>query len=163
SDSDDVEFMGQLGFLGDTDDVLMFTTRCQNGAFTGHYVDSTGTSRTVQSQVAEVVWFLRPTLLVDPSSSAASTVLASPPTFTLYRRTYLVMPTYQGNRTVINPDPKYQPKGSLLLPTADYYLDNDISVHYDLTGNLVPNTLGDLTKRECRYGHAFINNPAPAV
>lgn len=152
-DSDDVEFVKQLGFLGDNDDVLMFTTRCQNGAFTGHYVDSTGTSRTVQSQVAEVVWFLRPTLLVDPSSGAASTVLTTPLTFTLYRRAYLVMPTYQGNSTSFNAT---TPSGVELLPTTDFYSKYDISAHCDTSGNYVANTLGDLTKRECRYGHNFI-------
>jgi hypothetical protein len=47
----------------------------------------------------------------------------------------------------------------LLLPSTTFYESNDISVHYDLnTGTLVANTLGDLTKRECRYGHAFINS-----
>jgi hypothetical protein len=140
-------------FLGDTDDVLMFTTRCKNGAFTGKYQDISGTSRTVQSQVAEVVWFLRPTLLVDPSSSAAATTPANPPTYTLYRRTYLVMPTYQGQPTTITAS---SPPGTLKLPDTTFYENNDLSVHYDLnTGSFVPNTLGDLTKRECRFGHHF--------
>ncbi len=145
-------------FLGDTDDVLMFTARCKDGAFSGHY-----NGKQVQSQIAEVVWFLRPTMLVDPSSGAGiATVQASPPTFTLYRRTFLVLPTYQGNPTVIT---ARQLSPQLWLPNANFYQNNDISVHYEINGsagNFVPNSLGDLAKRECRFGHAFINNASLA-
>jgi hypothetical protein len=136
-------------FLGDTDDVLMFTVRSKDGNFSGRYTDSTGTTQTVQSPVAEVVWFLRPTLLSD------GTTMATPPTFTLYRHAYLVMPTYQGSATSITA----MPTGALLLPPATFYQNNDISAHYDIVGGkFVANTLGDLTKRECRFGHAFIND-----
>jgi hypothetical protein len=141
-------------FLGDTDDVLMFTVRSKDAAFTGHY-----NSTPVQSQIAEVVWFLRPTMLVDPSSSGTATVPASPPTFTLYRHTYLVLPTYQGNPTAITATPI----ASALLPNTTFYQNNDISVHYDLVaGNFVPNSLGDLAKRECRFGHNFVSNASSA-
>ena len=140
-------------FLGDTDDVLMFTVRSKDGSFSGRYTDSTGTPQTVQSPVAEVVWFLRPTLI------SGGTTIATPPTFTLYRHTYLVMPTYQGNPTSITATPS----GALMLPPASFYQNNDISVHYDIVGaKLVANTLSDLTKRECRFGHAFIDNPGLA-
>ncbi|HZZ30138.1 MAG TPA: hypothetical protein VFE46_19225 [Pirellulales bacterium] len=130
--------------MGDTDDVLMFTVRSKDGPFTGLY-----NGNTVQSQVAEVVWFLRPTLMSDGQT------IANPPTFTLYRRVFLVMPTYQGNATSISPTTN----GTLLIPALDFYTNNDISAHYDLAqGKFVANTLSDLTNRECRYGHAFINN-----
>ncbi len=144
-------------FLGDTDDVLMFTVRSKDAAFNGKYTNASGT-QTVQSQIAEVIWFLRPTMLVDPSGTGTATVQASPPTFTLYRHTYLVLPTYQGNPTVINAN-SVTPQ--LLLPDPQqFYQNNDLSVHYDLVaGKFVPNSLGDLAKRECRFGHALINNP----
>ncbi len=147
-------------FLGDTDDVLMFTVRSKDGSFTGRYTDTGGTTHTVQSQIAEVVWFLRPTMLVDPSGSGTATVQASPPTFTLYRHTYLVLPTYQGNPTAINAN---QPTSQLLLPDNNFYQNNDISVHYDLVASkFVPNSLGDLAKRECRFGHNFVSNSGSA-
>jgi len=157
----------ESNFLGDTDDVLMFTVRSKDGAFSGLYTDASGTTHTVQSQVAEVVWFLRPTLLVDPASASttAATVQASPPTFTLYRHTYLVLPTYQGNSTPLSGAAPSSPSG-LLLPLPGFYQTNDISAHIQLndagTPIAVPNTLGDLAKRECRFGHAFIKNTSLA-
>ena len=77
----------------------MFTVRSKEGPFTGKYwidyngngVVDAGEIQTVQSEVAEVVWFLRPTLKADGTSPT------DPPTFTLYRRVFLVLPTYQGN------------------------------------------------------------------
>jgi hypothetical protein len=153
-----VDTVTQAGpnFLGDTDDVLMFTVRSKDVPFTGLY---NGT--TVQSQVAEVVWFLRPTMIVDPSSSsAAATVQVSPPTFTLYRHTYLVLPTYQGSKTTLTGAAPTSTAG-LLLPVTNFYQNNDISAHIEVsngTAVAVANTLGDTTKRECRFGHAFINN-----
>jgi type II secretory pathway pseudopilin PulG len=51
--------------LGDTDDVLMFTSRSKDGPFVGQ-VNGT----TTQSEVAEVVWYLRPTLQVDGKTPA---------------------------------------------------------------------------------------------
>jgi hypothetical protein len=136
--------------LGDTDDVLMFTVRSKEGPFTGKYwrdtngngtVD-TGELQTVQSEVAEVVWFLRPTLKADGSTPV------DPLTYTLYRRVFLVMPTYQGSPTTFATTA--QTNWPHLQST--FYDNNDISVHTDGT-TIVANTLADLTKRECRYFH----------
>jgi hypothetical protein len=134
--------------LGDTDDVLMFTVRSKDGPFTGKY-----NGQQVQSEVAEVVWFLRPTMKAD------GTTLADPLTYTLYRRVFLVMPTYQNNPTNITEAPDTdEPK----LATKQFYENNDISVHTDtVNSKLVANTLGDLTKRECRYGHQPNPNDFP--
>ena len=56
--------------------------------------------------------------------------------------------------------------GGELLPQNSFYAGNDISAHVEVTSGNVPivvaNTLGDLTKRERRYGHAFVNNAAIA-
>ncbi len=111
--------------LGDSDDVLMFTARSKDGPFTGRY---NGT--TVQSEVAEVVWFLRPTMM------ASGTAQVDPPTFTLYRRAFLVMPTYNGNPVTVN-------EATYSANPQNY----DVSMHSDGNGNYIGNTLGDLTKR----------------
>jgi hypothetical protein len=159
-------------FLGDIDDILMFTVRSKEGPFTGRYVDPSGTQVTVQSEVAEVVWFLRPTMS-DPSNSGTAKVFTNPPTYTLYRRVFLVMPTYQGSPTKLDASAtKNLTASSVLLPQVDpngtgtsYFYDrNDVSVHIELQNNTpvaVANTLGDLTKRECRYGHGLVNSSTP--
>jgi hypothetical protein len=123
--------------LGDTDDVLMFTVRSKEGPFSGKYQ-----GQTVQSEVAEVMWFLRPTKKADGATDV------DPQTFTLYRRVFLVMPTYQGNpttftTTAVTTWPHIQ---------STFYDNSDISVHGEGT-TIVANTLADLTKRECRYFH----------
>lgn len=97
--------------VGDFDDILMFTTRSAGRPFVGRYGAST-----IQSDVAEVAWFIRGR--------------------TLYRRVLLVAPS-----------------ASLGAIVAPYYANCDISARLDGGGNLVANTLGDLTKRECRYAH----------
>jgi type II secretory pathway component PulJ len=55
---------------------------------------------------------------------------------TLYRRVMLVTPSIA------------LPAGS----SAGFFANNDLSVRWE-GGNLVANSLGDLTKRECRYAH----------
>ena len=112
--------VGQMG------DILMFTTRSANRPFTGQLVTSSGTA-TIQSDTAEVAWFVRGR--------------------TLHRRVLLVAPTVQlANNS----------------PSGTFYQANDISVHLQgnvQTGILVPNSLGDLTRRECRFAHPYQNFP----
>ena len=53
----------------------------------------------------------------------------------------------------------------ILLLLSPFYAGNDISAHVEVSNGaaiVVANTLGDLTKRERRYGHAFVNNAAIA-
>jgi len=100
--------------VGDFDDILMFTTRTTGRPFVGRYVGSPTGS--IQSDVAEVAWFVRGR--------------------TLYRRVLLVVPGLDLSG----------------FPAAGFYAENDISVR--LEGNrLVANSLGDLTRRECRFAH----------
>jgi type II secretory pathway component PulJ len=99
--------------IGDFDDILMFTTRSTGKPFVGHIAGG----GTIQSDVAEVAWFLRGR--------------------TLHRRMLLVAPNaFSGSQSGTN-----------------FYANNDISVRPDGSGNFIPNTLGDLTRRECRYAH----------
>src|SRR5690606_16578727 len=79
----------------------------------------------VQSEVAEVVWFLGQT----PTSTVGGV-----PLYTLYRRVFLVLPNQS-------------------FPTLFTYDNYDISVRRE-GGDYIPNTLSDLTKRESRYLHA---------
>lgn len=147
--------------VGDFDDVLMFTVhspdvpfvgrarykRAPVGAETTSGSDNAGgllasatdfvfQDVTVQSQDAEVFYFVR--------------------FRTLHRRVLLVLPSFDfdarvaGNQGAIDRD--------------GFYAFNDISVHLESPGvapgpNLVPNSLGDLTKPNCRFGH----NPAQIV
>ena len=102
--------------VGDFDDILMFTTHAMGRPFVGRCgLDANGKKRALESDVAEIVWFVRGR--------------------TLYRRVLLVAP------------------GALISNNAGPFYENyDISVRSQ-GGILVANTLGDLTKRECRFAH----------
>ena len=128
--------------IGDIDDVIMFTTRRSGEPFVGR-ADATrwAPSATIQSPVAEVCWFLRGT--------------------TLYRRQLLVMPSLQRSLAAALAQIKDKDVDKYL---EDFYEKNDLSVHMEggpwdtradkpVRPTLVLNSLGDLTKREHRYGH----------
>ena len=103
------------GTVGEQGDILMFTTRNSNRPFNGLL-----NGNTIQSETAEVAWFLRG--------------------HNLHRRVLLVAPGV----TLSGAD-----------PGSTFFSNNDISVHLDTqSGQLVPNTLADLTRRECRFAHA---------
>lgn len=78
----------------------------------------------VQSEVAEVGWFIGQT----PTSTVNGV-----PLYTLYRRVLLLLPNQS-------------------FPTPFSYDTYDVSVRRE-GANYIPNTLGDLTKRESRYLH----------
>jgi type II secretory pathway component PulJ len=101
------------GTVGETADILMFTTRNPNRPFTGMYQGNT-----IQSETAEVAWFMRG--------------------HNLYRRVLLVVPGLNSS--------------GALGAASNFYAQNDISVHVQGT-SVVANTLGDLTRRECRFAH----------
>ena len=105
--------------VGDFDDILMFTTRSSGRPFVGKLPVGINPSGTIQSDVAEVAWFLRGR--------------------TLHRRVLLVTPSVSYPITVTSSSP-------------GFYANNDVSVHVE-GSRLVPNTLGDLTRRECRFAH----------
>ncbi|MBN2476922.1 MAG: hypothetical protein JXB62_20105 [Pirellulales bacterium] len=145
--------------VGDIDDIVIFTTRSSGRPFVGRatgvytalrwpmagepsqtdpsgnpYVQITvgpGQSlnrSSVESQVAEVAWFLRGT--------------------TLYRRVLLVAPGFL-DADLRTPQPEFPVAN--IVPQG-FYADFDISVRLE-NGQLVANTLGDLTKPENRYAH----------
>jgi type II secretory pathway component PulJ len=135
--------------VGQRGDVLMFTTRNAARPFLGRFqyplsVDSS--NPTLQSDVAEVAWFLRGK--------------------TLHRRVLLVAP---GTASAINQyyqlaQQQGQQKTFYFNFCTNFYANNDISVHLGQTSVRIsgqsqivpipiPNSLGDLTKRENRFAH----------
>jgi hypothetical protein len=117
--------------VGDIDDVLMFTTRSSQSPFVGKFG-----ATSIESNVAEVAWFVRGR--------------------TLYRRVLLVAP---GKALAIldtgppGPNGILEP-GEVASPFYNYY---DLSVRRQGV-NLVPNTLSDLTRPECRFAHWQLPN-----
>jgi type II secretory pathway component PulJ len=130
---------------GDWDDVLMFTTRSFGDTFTGRCEPAVfGGSSTIRSQYAEVAWFCR-------ESPLQQQIVPDTRLYTLYRRQLLVIPYVglgnfaSGSNSVMGSLPNFQHA-------------NDLSVHVSPDGRLVPNSLGDLTKREYRFLHN-LNDP----
>ena len=110
--------------VGDFDDILMFTTRSAGRPFVGKFGNGT-----IQSDVAEVAWFIRGR--------------------TLHRRVLLVAPGILVQRDTSLDGVLQSGELSLTAITA-FYAGYDVSVRAQGTG-VVPNTLGDLTRRECRF------------
>ncbi|MBN1590461.1 MAG: hypothetical protein JW888_13180 [Pirellulales bacterium] len=153
----------------DNDDVLMFTVRSPGEPFVGRVfvINSAGTmteQQSVESQLAEVCWFVRGT--------------------TLYRRVLLIKPEFDWKlstpaREELTFNDLYA-TGTGLFDLAGkapadrgFYNNFDLSVHlegYDPSnpGNTaawrwVPNTLANLTKLENRFVHQpGISGTAPA-
>jgi hypothetical protein len=126
---------GSTDLVADIDDVLLFTTRSSGPPFRGRF--ETGT---IESDVAEVAWFARPTV--------PATI---PPTYTLYRKQLLVL-GYVGAGAFEQTGQNRIP----VVPMPAFYETYDLSVSRRADGSsdtLVPNSLGDLSRRECRFLH----------
>jgi type II secretory pathway component PulJ len=102
--------------VGDFDDILMFTTRSTGQPFVGKVPTTVNPTGAIQSDVAEVAWFVRGR--------------------TLHRHVLLVAPAANLAGAV----------------PAGFYANYDISARVQ-GGTVVANTLGDLTRRECRFAH----------
>jgi len=116
--------------VGDCDDILLFTTRSPGDYFSGR----TG-GRPIQSPLAEVIWYCRPTLGT-----------ADPVMYTLYRRQRLVM-AHPGAPPFINPT---SPNAVPFTTWGELHQMTDVACRIQ-GGFALPNTLGDLTKRENRF------------
>ena len=122
----------------DTDDLLLFTTQSLAGSFVGRF-----DGQTIESPYAEVAWFCRP---------AASQPVAGTTLYDLHRRQGLVL-NYLGRSTLVNN----------ALPLSTDRAGCDISLRSGTIAGqgevLLPNSLGDLTKREHRFmrgGYSFL-------
>ncbi len=157
--------------VGDTDDLIAFTTRSSADPFVGRALikrspapgeSATGTDGigafvaefTTQSRDAEVAYFVRGN--------------------SLYRRVLLVRPTHDADLRTAGVEmqldsrrkpPVYNggmnpPYPVVANPGIGFFNDYDLSVHMDASGALVPNTLSDLTKPKNRFAHQHINRDA---
>jgi prepilin-type N-terminal cleavage/methylation domain-containing protein len=116
---------GSANLEADTDDILLFTTRSLDGSFVGRHGNET-----IESPYAEIAWFCK---------EAADQPVVGTTLYDLHRRQFLVT-AYVGTTAFI---------GNMItgtLPNIDY----DLSLRQEGT-RLVPNSLGDLTKRENRF------------
>lgn len=114
----------------DTDDILLFTTQSLAGPFVGRFA-----GEVVESPYVEVAWFCRP---------AVSQPLDGTTLYDLHRRQLLVV-NYLGHAQLTDN----------LIPLATDQASCDLSLRRtSVVGQgqmLVPNSLGDLTKREHRF------------
>jgi type II secretory pathway component PulJ len=165
--------------VGDIDDVLLFTTRNTETPYLGRYDNdpfNPSVTKTMESQLAEVSWFLRPTPGVN-----------GVPTYTLFRRQLLVAgyigfaPFYGDdypNAVVFNAAVGYPANPSGHLPANNYSAFSSWGGFFDCFDLsvkrtdvrlpvvfLLPNTLADLTRRENRFMHnnaGFVDAPVDA-
>jgi hypothetical protein len=133
---------GQTPLLGYTRDVLMLTTRSPDQPFTGRFIDPSGNLTTFESPIAEVVWYLQPTF--NPQGQMAGANGVGAPTYTLYRRQFLIVASAPPLKIGI---------GNTQNLLKNYYDNYDVSAHFDGKGNMVANSLVDLTYRENRFAH----------
>jgi hypothetical protein len=121
--------------VGDTDDLLMFTVRSHGEPYRGKFTPPVGSnlSPIIESNTAEVVWFLQPTV----------GIITNPQTYSLCRRQMLIVP-----EGVLGANARLD---------ATFYDQYDVSARVDQhrSGQVrrIANTLGDLTKRENRFLH----------
>ena len=127
--------------VGDVDDVILFTTRSSDAPFAGKLDNGI-----IESPVTEVVWFCQ----VVPNTF-------NPRRYSLYRRQRIVMGNpakNDGTFSVGQVNALDVSNGADLLSKWQLLEDvTDISCR--LEGNYaVPNTLGDLTRRQNRFCHS---------
>jgi len=124
----------------DTDDAIMFTTRAASGVFTGRYGGGT-----IEAPCAEVAWFCRP---------AGSQPVAGTTLYNLYRRQLLVA-GYAGSAPFFANGNSAPLALDTLTATSAFGQSRrtplfDVSLRVEGGSTVVPNTLGDLSKRENR-------------
>jgi len=119
----------------DADDAILFTTRSAAGPFIGQFGNTS-----IEAPCAEVAWFCR---------EAGTQPYAGTKVYNLYRRQLLVAgyvgvgPFANGNRASVSAMTVSSVSGTRDTPVYDLSLRLD-------GANVIPNTLGDVTKRENR-------------
>jgi len=155
--------LGLNQLVGDVDDVLMFTTASLGQPFVGQL----GNANTmIESPYAEVAWFCQPA-----GATADGTQLHN-----LHRRQLLVMnyvgagvfhEDQNGNDTLdagedINNNGVLDVSNSMLGSLASVQNEYDLSLRA-IGGDLFPNGLSELTKRENRFLHNFTGTVSAAA
>ena len=146
----------------DCDDVVMFTARSLQEPFKGIFKSITNSTTSIESPTAEISWFCKRSVQ-QPANG--------PTLYTLYRRQLLVA-AYVGAGDFSTPPPPPPPPNSISGTLPSMQQVYDVSMHADGSGNLYPNSLIDLAKRENRFLHnstgtgvsvAPLNFPFPPV
>ena len=166
--------------LGDYDDILALTVRALDAPFVGTYDvpnpnrddlanppnpdnDADWIDQTIESPLAEVIWYALedpaddPTTpdvdesvlsTDDPGTTVNEEVRGEPGMRRIYRRVLLIAPWLTELRQPTGPG------SAPLSPLEKFSLTNDVSVRRDRegSGQIVANTLADLTRREYRFG-----------
>jgi hypothetical protein len=186
------QVLSTVNGLGDYDDILMLTTRNEHEPFVGRVpgnvrLNQTAaqsfrdwTEATIQSPLAEVVWFA----IENPTEAEnANNFFGEPGMRTIYRRTLLIAPwvnpyrfrhpttgqiidTFQFGGNTLKAEPglmrvldvdreEVAEAIAAIIAFQDRY---DLSVRLEWDHNIqrwkiMANTLADLTKRENRFGH----------
>ncbi|HWA99746.1 MAG TPA: prepilin-type N-terminal cleavage/methylation domain-containing protein [Pirellulales bacterium] len=150
--------------LDDTDDVLMFTSLSSNGQFKGKW----GTTYTQTSPNAEIAWFCRGTnlyrrqLLVVPGYGTSQSNDFSGNTYTMHG----FFLTYDASVRVEGGSRSFEyfgaGVGSSGPASASGQMGTGNSPGSPMMGIIKSNSLGDLTKREHRYGHQPLRYPHDA-
>jgi hypothetical protein len=133
--------------LGDVDDVFMATIRSAGEPFVGRLQRADGTTDVIQSELAEVVWWVdvrRPRVPRDMNDDVGVELDAPSTKLSVHRRILL-----------IRPDLTPQIAG-WRFGNAEQLLEflraNDLSVRPQ-GDQLIANSLSDLTRRENRFAH----------
>ena len=125
--------------IGDCDDALLFTTSTLDRPYVGLFAGNSS----IESRTAEVAWFCRPSAV----TTAGMTL------YDLYRRQLLVL-DYVGAGAFATGSNRLSVTNFGVLPAATFSVlqQYDLSLRAEGT-EFLPNTLGDLTKRENRFAH----------
>lgn len=144
--------------LGDYDDIVALTVRQETTPFRGRFIEENGmpngNPKTIESSVAEVIWFAVENQLTNPPPD-------EPGMRKIYRRALIVAPWVDLTWFNNNFPPTVLGTGVLQRVTNydQFYDQCDVSVHVEEvsanTYRWVANTLGDLTKRENRFAHYY--------
>ncbi len=145
---------GASSLQGDVDDILMFTTESQGAPFVGTLSETAGSYRsTIQTPAAEILYYCAP---------AAASPNPDLQTYNLHRRQRLVM-VHPYAKPFIDPATGLSPDGSSpnTFPAVGATFAEQYNNALDETdvsfriGRIIPNSLGDLTRRENRFFHAY--------
>lgn len=169
---------GLDNLTGDTDDVIMFTSRRLEDPFSGRIegrlLDSTRNFEIINSSNAEVIYWLEPRNteflrdgLDNNNNGTTDEALEGQlgvlqhngmPLATLRRRALLIRPDLNGPQGVL-----LQPNGTPYPASsaAVFLNNNDISIRVNNNGTISANSLADLTMRQNRVAHipaGVVNN-----
>jgi type II secretory pathway pseudopilin PulG len=134
---------------GDTDDVIMFTSRRLGEPFSGRVrgtlVASSQPYETITSPNAEIIYWLDRGIW-DGSAQLKHNEM---PLFTLRRRALLIRPDLNKNGEI----PGTRSIGFTFDTIKNWLNNNDVSVRLNPNGSLSANTLSDLSLRQNRVAH----------